>query len=80
MWFISLSHDVIYMWSWAFYLVELVDVVLHLICYSSGFIIVISGDTLYHDVKVIVCALCVSLRLNFVVILVMSYDLSWMYL
>jgi hypothetical protein len=25
------------------------------------FIIVISGDTLYHDVKVIVCALCVSL-------------------
>jgi hypothetical protein len=42
------------------------------------FITVISGDTLYHDVKVIVCALCVSLRLNFAVILVMSYDLSWM--
>jgi hypothetical protein len=27
------------------------------------FIIVISGDILYHDVKVIVCALCVSLWL-----------------
>jgi hypothetical protein len=27
------------------------------------FIIVISGDTLYHDVKVTVCALCVSLWL-----------------
>jgi hypothetical protein len=78
MWFIYLSDDVIYMWSWALYLVELVDVVLHLLCYTSGFIIVISGDTLYHNVKVIVCALCVSLWLNFAVILVMSYDLSWM--
>jgi hypothetical protein len=78
MWIISLSHDVIYMWSWSLYLVGLVDVVLHLIYYSSGFIIVISRDTLYHDVKVIVCALCVSLRLNFAVILVTSYDLSWM--
>jgi hypothetical protein len=27
------------------------------------FIIVISGDTLYHDVKVTVCTLCVSLWL-----------------
>jgi hypothetical protein len=27
------------------------------------FIIIISGDTLYHDVKVTVCALCVSLWL-----------------
>jgi hypothetical protein len=34
------------------------------IYYSSGFILVISGDTLSHDVKVIVCALCVSLRLK----------------
>jgi hypothetical protein len=78
MWFISLSHGMISMWSWALYLVELVDVTLHLLCYSSGFILVISGDTLYYDVKVTVCALCVSLRLNFTVILIMSYDLSWM--
>jgi hypothetical protein len=28
------------------------------------FIIVISGDTLYHDVKVTLCALCVSLLVN----------------
>jgi hypothetical protein len=33
MWFISLSHGVIYIWSWALYLVELVDVTLHLLCY-----------------------------------------------
>jgi hypothetical protein len=46
--------------------------------YSNGFILVISRDTLSHDVKVTVCALCVSLRLNFAVILIMSYDLSWM--
>jgi hypothetical protein len=76
--FISLSHGVIFMLSWALYLVELLDVALHLLCYSSGFILVISGDTLSHDVKVIVCALCVSLRRKFTVILVMSYDLSWM--
>jgi hypothetical protein len=63
MWFISLSDGVIFMWSWALYLVELVDVTLHLLCYSSGFILVISGDTLCHDVKVTVCALCVSLWL-----------------
>jgi hypothetical protein len=78
MWFISLSHGVIFMWSWALYLVESVDVTLHMLCYSSGFINVISGDTLSHDVKVTVCALCVSLRLNFIVIFIMSYDLSWM--
>jgi hypothetical protein len=30
----------------------------------SCFIFVISGDTLYHDVKVTVCALCVSLLVN----------------
>jgi hypothetical protein len=28
------------------------------------FIFIISGDTLYHDVKVTVCALCVSLLVN----------------
>jgi hypothetical protein len=78
MWFISLSHGVIIMWSWALYLVELVDITIHLLYYSSGFILVISGDTLSHDVKVTVCVLCVSLRLNFTVILIMSYDLSWM--
>jgi hypothetical protein len=60
------------------YLVELVDVTLHLLCDSSGFISVISEETLSHDVKVTVCALCVSLRQNFTVILIMSYDLSWM--
>jgi hypothetical protein len=59
-------------------LVELVDVTLHLLCYSSAFINVISGDTLSHDVKVTVCALCVSLRLNFTVILIMTYNLNWM--
>jgi hypothetical protein len=78
MWFISLSHGVIFMWSWALYLGKLVDVTLHLLCYSSGFINVISGDTLSHDVKVTVCALCVSLRLNFTAILIISYDLNWM--
>jgi hypothetical protein len=57
-------------------LVELVDVTLHLLCYSSGFINVISGDTLSHDVKLTVCTSCVALRLNFTVILIMSYDLS----
>jgi hypothetical protein len=78
MWFISLSQGVIFMWSWALYLFELVDVTLHLLCYSSGFISVISGDTLSHDVKLTVCASCVALRLKFTVILIMSYDLSWM--
>jgi hypothetical protein len=36
MWFISLSHDVIYMWMWALYLVELVDAILHILCHSSA--------------------------------------------
>jgi hypothetical protein len=58
-------------------LVELVDVTLHLLCYSSAFINVISGDTLSHDVKLTVCASCVALRLKFTVILIMSYYLSW---
>jgi hypothetical protein len=39
MWFISLSHGVIYMWSSALYLVELVDVVLHILCYSSALLL-----------------------------------------
>jgi hypothetical protein len=69
-------------WSWCDHelcnLVELVDVTLHLLCYSSAFIYVISGDTLSHDVKLTVCASCVTLRINFTVILIMSYDLSWM--
>jgi hypothetical protein len=39
MWFISLSHDVIYMWLWALYLVELVDVVLHILCYSRALLL-----------------------------------------
>jgi hypothetical protein len=59
MWFISLSHDVImsFVSSWIgrFYS----SYIMLLPC----FIIVISGDTLYHDVKVTVCALCVSLWL-----------------
>jgi hypothetical protein len=69
-------------WSWCDHelcnLVEILDVTLHLLCYSSAFINVISGDTLSHDVKLTVCASCVALRLKFTVILIMSYDLSWM--
>jgi hypothetical protein len=30
---------VIYMWSWALYLVELVDVVLHILCYPSALLL-----------------------------------------
>jgi hypothetical protein len=37
--FISLSHDVIFRWSWALYIVELVDVVLHILCYSSALLL-----------------------------------------
>ena len=59
-------------------LVVQVDVTLHLLRYSSGFINVISADTLSHGVKVTVCAPCVSLRLKFTEILIMSYNLSWM--
>jgi hypothetical protein len=44
----------------------------------KSFINVISGDTLSHDVKVTVCALCVALRLKITVILIISYNLSWM--
>jgi hypothetical protein len=79
MWFISLSPMVWYLCDHELCnLVELVDVALHLLCYSSAFINVISRDTLSHDVKVTVCALCVALRLKIKVILIMSYKLSWM--
>jgi hypothetical protein len=37
MWFTSLSHDVIFMWSWALYLVELVDVIIQILCYSRAY-------------------------------------------
>jgi hypothetical protein len=77
--FISLSHGVIFICDDELCnLVELLDVTLHLLCYSSAFINVISGDTLSHNVKMTVCASCVALRLKFTVILIMSYDLSWM--
>jgi hypothetical protein len=36
MWFTSLSHDVIFMRSWALYLVELVDVNIKILCYSRA--------------------------------------------
>jgi hypothetical protein len=36
MWFTSLSHDVIFKWSWALYLVELVDVIIQILCYSCA--------------------------------------------
>jgi hypothetical protein len=36
MWFTSLSHDVIFMWSWALYLVELVDIIIKILCYSRA--------------------------------------------
>jgi hypothetical protein len=36
MWFTSLSHDVIFMWSWALYLVELVGVIIQILCYSRA--------------------------------------------
>jgi hypothetical protein len=32
MWFTSLSHDVIFMWSWALYHVEQVDVIIQILC------------------------------------------------
>jgi hypothetical protein len=37
MWFTSLFHDVIFMWSWALYLVELVDVITQILCYSRAY-------------------------------------------
>jgi hypothetical protein len=36
MWFTSLFHDVIFMWSWALYLVELVDAIIKILCYSRA--------------------------------------------
>jgi hypothetical protein len=79
MWFISLSPMVLSLCDHELCnLVEELDVTLHLLCYSSTFINVISGDTLSHCVKVTVCALCVALRLKIIVILIMSYNLSWM--
>jgi hypothetical protein len=36
MWFTSLSHDVIFMWLWALYLVELVDVIIQILCSSRA--------------------------------------------
>jgi hypothetical protein len=36
MWFTSLSYDVIFMWLWALYLVELVDVIIQILCYSRA--------------------------------------------
>jgi hypothetical protein len=36
MWFTSLSHNVIFMWLWALYLVELVDVIIQILCYSRA--------------------------------------------
>jgi hypothetical protein len=48
------------------YLVELVDIVLHILCYSHA---LISGDTLYHDVKDdsvrIMCVSLASVSMNF---------------
>jgi hypothetical protein len=38
MWFTSLSYDVIFMWSWDLYLVELVDVIIQMLlfrCYAT---------------------------------------------
>jgi hypothetical protein len=61
MWFTSLSHDVI-----CYVIVSFASSWIGR-CYYSDimllpcFIIVISEDTLYHDVKVTVCASCVSL-------------------
>jgi hypothetical protein len=38
MWFTSLSHDVIFMWSWALYL-ELVDAIIQILCYSCALLL-----------------------------------------
>jgi hypothetical protein len=37
MWFTSLSHDVIFMWLWDLYLVELVDAIIQILCYSRAY-------------------------------------------
>jgi hypothetical protein len=39
MWFTSLSHDVTFMWLWALYLVELVDVIIQILCYSYALLL-----------------------------------------
>jgi hypothetical protein len=52
MWFTSLSHDVIYMWSWALYLVELIDDVLHILwCLlepSSALKVIVWGNLVWE--------------------------------
>jgi hypothetical protein len=43
------------------YLVELVDVIIQILCYSYA-LLLLSGDTSYHGVKVIsVCIMCIFL-------------------
>jgi hypothetical protein len=39
MWFTYLSHDVIFMWLWALYLVELVDAIIQILCYSCALLL-----------------------------------------
>jgi hypothetical protein len=39
MWFTSLSHDMIFMWSWALYLVEFVDNIILILSYSRALIL-----------------------------------------
>jgi hypothetical protein len=39
MWFTSLSHDVIFMWSWALYLLKLLDVIIQILCYSYALLL-----------------------------------------
>jgi hypothetical protein len=38
-WFTSLSYDVIFMWSWALYIVELVDAIIQILCYSRALLL-----------------------------------------
>jgi hypothetical protein len=37
MWFTPLSHHVMFIWSWALYLVKLVDVIIQILCYSRAY-------------------------------------------
>jgi hypothetical protein len=39
MWFTSLSHDMIFIWSWALYLVELVDAIIQILCYFCALLL-----------------------------------------
>jgi hypothetical protein len=39
MWFTSLSHVVIFMWSWALYHVEQVDVIIQILCVLNLFLL-----------------------------------------